>query len=274
MDSPKKVLTIAGSDSGGAAGLQADLKTLTALGVYGMSVVTAVTAQNSTTVSGVTWMTPQLLNAQFDAVLSDYGADAVKTGFLGQAELIVATSAKLQQYKPQHIIIDPVLVNHRGQSMFPSEVTDLYRNDLLPLATIITPNRHEAALLTNQPLPESTDLQTIRGMAKRLQSLGPRAVLIKGGRRDSKMVDILFDGDNFTEFESDAIETENTHGAGDTLSAAICAFLAKGDGLETPALSAVEVAVSHAHTFTNQAISRAKDWRLGAGHGPLSHFLE
>ncbi len=264
MTSPQKVLTIAGSDSGGAAGLQADLKTLTALGVYGMSVVTAVTAQNSSSVNGITWMTPQFLMDQLDAVLSDYGADAVKTGFLGQAQLIIAVSAKLQQYKPEHVIIDPVMVNHHGQPMFPATTTDIYRTYLLPLATLATPNRHEAALLTNHSLPESTELRAIRGMAKSLHRFGPRYVLIKGGRRDHKMVDILFDGSQFTDIESDAIDTSNTHGAGDTLSAAICAFLAKGEDVKT--------AVYHAHTFTHNAIKRAKDWQLGAGHGPLSHF--
>lgn len=264
MTPPKKVLTIAGSDSGGAAGLQADLKTLTALGVYGMSVVTAVTAQNSISVNGVTWMTPQFLMSQLDAVLSDYGADAVKTGFLGQAQLIIAASAKLQTYRPKHIVIDPVLVNHRGQPMFPPTTTDIYRTYLLPFATMITPNRHEAALLANHSLPESTELDAIRSIAKSLRRFGPRYVLIKGGRRNHKMVDILFDGSQFTHIEAKTIDSANTHGAGDTLSAAICAFLAKGQDVKT--------AVSHAHTFTHNAIKRAKDWQLGASHGPLAHF--
>lgn len=264
MTSPQKVLTIAGSDSGGAAGLQADLKTLTALGVYGMSAVTAVTAQNSVSVDEITWMSPQFLAAQLDAVLSDYGADAVKTGFLGKPELIIATSAKLQKYRPRHIIIDPVLVNHLGRPMFSPEITDLYRSYLLPLATIITPNRHEAALLTNSSLPESVDLPQLRGLAKALYRRSHRPILIKGGRNKTMVVDILFDGERFTHIEAELIDTMNTHGAGDTLSAAICAYLATSEDLET--------AVRHAHTFTHDAIKRAKDWQLGAGHGPLAHF--
>lgn len=264
MSSPKKVLTIAGSDSGGAAGLQADLKTLAALGVYGMSAITAVTAQNSISVNDVNWMTPQFLKSQLDAVLSDYGADAAKTGFLGRQQLIMATAAKLQQYALQQIVIDPVLVNHLGQPMFPSTITDLYRIYLLPLATVLTPNRHEAALLANSSLPNPDELHRIRGLAKTLHRLGSRTILIKGGHHDSKVVDILYDGERFTHIEAEAIDTPNTHGAGDTLSAAICAYLAQGKSVET--------AVRHAHTFTHNAIQRAQTWHLGAGHGPLAHF--
>ncbi|MCB9007426.1 MAG: bifunctional hydroxymethylpyrimidine kinase/phosphomethylpyrimidine kinase, partial [Ardenticatenaceae bacterium] len=144
---PVKLLTIGGSDSGGAAGIQADLKTWTALGGYGMSVLTAVTAQNSLTVKDVAWMTPQFVQAQLEAVLGDYGATAVKTGFLGRAELLIAVSAMLQKFKPSQVVIDPVLVNHRGQQMFPDVVRQLYLAYLLPLADLITPNLVETAVL-------------------------------------------------------------------------------------------------------------------------------
>jgi len=265
MLSPKKVLTIAGSDSGGAAGLQADLKTLTALGVYGMSAVTAVTAQNSVSVNDVTWMSAPFLQAQLDAVLSDYGADGVKTGFLGRPPLIITTSACLQRHRPPHIVIDPVLVNHRGESMFPAVITDLYRIYLLPLAAVLTPNLPEAALLTGRPLPPPDDLAAIQAMAQTLQRFGADTVLIKGGHDRHKMVDVLFDGLAFTLLAADRVDTPNTHGAGDTLSAAICAYLAKGADVKT--------AVRQAHAFTHNAIKHAQTWRLGTGHGPLAHFI-
>jgi hydroxymethylpyrimidine/phosphomethylpyrimidine kinase len=227
---PVKLLTIGGSDSGGAAGIQADLKTWTVLGGYGMSVITAVTAQNSQTVHDIAWMTPHFVQSQLEAVLGDYGATAVKTGFLGRAELVIAISALLQKYKPAHIIIDPVLVNHRGQSMFPDMVRQLYLAYLLPLADVVTPNLGETAVL----LPTST--------------IDSYADLCRAAVRQPH------------------IETSNTHGSGDTLSAAICAFLAQGLPLAE--------AVSQAQQFTHRAIERAAHWQLGGGHGPLGIFSE
>ena len=260
MDEPIKLLTIGGSDSGGAAGIQADLKTWTVLGGYGMSVLTAVTAQNSRTVQDVTWMTPQFVQSQLEAVLSDYGATAVKTGFLGRAELIIAISAMLQKYKPAHIVIDPVLVNHRGQSMFPDVVRQLYLAYLLPLADLVTPNLVETAVLLQTSTIDS-DARLHRA-ATQLHALGAKNILIKGFRDGAGLVDVLFDGQTFTEFRQPRIETQNTHGSGDTLSAAICAFLAQG----TPLVDAV----AHAQQFTHRAILRAANWQLGGGHGPLA----
>ncbi|MAU01780.1 MAG: bifunctional hydroxymethylpyrimidine kinase/phosphomethylpyrimidine kinase [Anaerolineaceae bacterium] len=264
MNEPVKLLTIGGSDSGGAAGIQADLKTWTVLGGYGMSVLTAVTAQNSLTVKDVAWMTPHFVQAQLDAVLSDYGAAAVKTGFLGRAELIILISGLLQKYKPAHIVIDPVLVNHRHQPMFSHEVNLLYYYYLLPLADLVTPNVTEAAVLLNTSTLDS--LGKIRRAAESLSRAGPRYILIKGFREREEVVDILFDGSKFTEFRQPFIETQNTHGAGDTLAAAICALLAKGEAMET--------AVAQAQQFTHHAIQRAANWQLGAGHGPLGIFSE
>lgn len=258
---PAKLLTIGGSDSGGAAGVQADLKTWTALGVYGMSALTAVTAQSSVSVNGVEWMSPRFLMAQLDAVLADYGADAVKTGFLGRADLIVAASAKLQTHRVRRVVIDPVLVNHRGEPMFSRTVTLAYLAYLLPLATLLTPNRREAALLTRSPLPAATELDRMRALARRLQQLGPQAVLVKGGRDGDEQVDVWVDGRSVHELRAPYIDTINTHGAGDTLSAAAAAFLAQGEALET--------AVRRAHAFTHQAIARAARWQLGHGHGPV-----
>lgn len=259
---PAKLLTIGGSDSGGAAGVQADLKTWTALRVYGMSALTAVTAQNSVSVDGVEWLSSRFLMAQLDAVLADYGADAAKTGFLGRPDLIVAASAKLQTYRVRHVVIDPVLVNHRGVPMFSHAVTLAYQSYLLPPATLLTPNRHEAALLAGSSLPEPTELGRIRGLARRLRQFGPQAVLVKGGRDGEERVDVFYDGRSCHDLRIPHIDTINTHGAGDTLSAAAAAFLALGDGVET--------AVRRAHAFTHHAIARAAGWQLGAGHGPVS----
>jgi len=228
---PPKLLTIGGSDSGGAAGLQADLKTWT---------------------------------AQLEAVLSDYGADAAKTGFLGRSDLIIAAAAKLQQYRPRHIVVDPVLVNHQGVPMFSTVTPKLYLAYLLPLADLITPNRAEAALLLNSSLPDSTHLRWLEGAARRLHQTGAQSVLIKGGRDGNHVVDLLFDGRTAHFYRSPRLDTINTHGAGDTLSAAVCAFLARGEGMET--------AVANARQFTYRAMQKAANWQLGQGHGPLAHW--
>ncbi|MCP4422235.1 MAG: bifunctional hydroxymethylpyrimidine kinase/phosphomethylpyrimidine kinase [Chloroflexi bacterium] len=262
MNEPPKLLTIGGSDSGGAAGVQADLKTWTVLGGYGMSVLTAVTAQNSLTVEEVAWMAPRFIRAQLEAVLSDYGATAVKTGFLGLAQHIITISAILQKYKLPYVVIDPVLVNHHGQMMFPDVVRQLYLVYLLPLADLVTPNLVETAVLLGTSSIDS--YSQIRHAAQRLHQLGAKHVLIKGFRDGAEMVDVLFDGEKYTDFRQPYIETENRHGSGDTLSAAICAFLARGEGMET--------AVNQAIQFTHQAMRRAANWHLGDGHGPLALF--
>ncbi len=262
MDEPVKLLTIGGSDSGGAAGIQADLKTWTVLGGYGMSAITAVTAQNSLTVQEVAWMTPQFVQAQLEAVLADYGAAAVKTGFLGRAELVIAVSALLQKYQPSAIVIDPVLVNHRGQTMFPNAVRQLYLAYLLPLADLVTPNLVETAVLLQTSSIDSYG--RLRQAATRLYKMGAKNVLIKGFRDGPDRVDVLFDGISFTNFPQPHIETQNTHGAGDVLSAAICAYLAQGMELKT--------AAAQAQQFTHRAIEEAASWHLGGGHGPLALF--
>lgn len=262
MNEPIKLLTIGGSDSGGAAGIQADLKTWTVLGGYGMSVVTAVTAQNSQTVQDVTWMSPRFVQSQLEAVLSDYGATAVKTGFLGRTELIIAVSAMLQKHKPAHVVIDPVLVNHRGQPMFPDLVRQFYLAYLLPIADLITPNLVETAVILQTSSIDS--YAKLRRATTRLHEFGAKNVLIKGFRDGVDLVDVLFDGQSFTDFRQPAIKTENTHGSGDVLSAAICAFLGQGYPLKD--------AVFQAQQFTHRAIQHAANWQLGGGHGPLSLF--
>jgi hydroxymethylpyrimidine kinase/phosphomethylpyrimidine kinase len=255
------VLTIAGSDSGGAAGLQADLKTFTALGVYGMSVVTVVTAQNSLRVEAVHPLPAEFVAAQLEAVLSDYGAAAVKTGFIGRTDLVRVIAQVLGGHKGLSLVVDPVLVNHRGETMFPDEVVDVYRHHLLPLAYLVTPNRREAELLTGTPV---NNVPAMAAAARTIQRLGATAVLITGLRDGDDVVDVLFDGREIDELRAPWIETTNTHGSGDTLSAAITAFLAQGQTLPE--------AVVQARRFSRAAIAAAVDWRLGAGHGPVNHW--
>lgn len=261
MNQPLKLLTVAGSDSGGAAGLQADLKSWTAVRAYGMSVITAVTAQNSHSVNAVQFMSTELVAAQLEAVLSDYGADGAKTGFIGRAELITVIASSLRTYTVPHLVVDPVLVNHKGQAMFPDEVVQAYQQHLLPLAEIVTPNCREAELLTGLPVTTLAEMETA---AARLHDLGPQNVLIKRGLLGDDVVDVLHDGTTMTHFRSPKIETNNTHGSGDMLAATICAFLAKEEGVET--------AVAQARTLTHNAIRHAAGWHLGSGHGPLAIY--
>lgn len=260
-EQPVKVLTIAGSDSGGAAGLQADLKTFAALGAYGMSVVTVVTAQNSQEVRAVLPLPADLVDDQLRAVFEDYGVDGLKTGFFGRADLILPIAERLAAYNPPFVVVDPVLVNHRGESMFPATVTRAYRDALLPLASVVTPNPEEAALLAGQSVDSVAGLAAA---AEKILELGPAYVLAKGYRDDDEMVDILVGADGLRSYRRPVIDTQNTHGSGDTLSAAICVFLAQG--LE------MADAVDKAREFTQEAIGRAVGWRLGQGHGPVWHL--
>jgi hydroxymethylpyrimidine/phosphomethylpyrimidine kinase len=255
---PIKVLTIAGSDSGGAAGLQADLKSFAALGAYGLSAITAVTAQNSLRVVGVHSLPPEFVAAQLDAVLSDYGAAAAKTGFIGRGELIGLIAAKLTAYQIRNLVVDPVLVNHKGEAMFTTAVSETYRAYLLPLADLLVPNWREAELLTNLPVG---NLREAEEAARRLVGQGAKAVLIKRIGVGNELVDLLFDGQTATHFRAPFIPTENTHGSGDALSAAITVFLGRGADLAT--------AVAQARQFVHEAIAAAVNWRLGAGHGPI-----
>jgi hydroxymethylpyrimidine kinase/phosphomethylpyrimidine kinase len=260
MTHPLSVLTIAGSDSGGAAGLQADLKTFTVLGVYGMSAITVVTAQNSVSVNAVRPLPPEFVAAQIEAVLSDYGADGIKTGFIGSVLLIETIASQLAAVNCS-IVIDPVLVNHKGAAMFDKTVAQAYIDHLFPLAILLTPNRHEAALLTGLPVNTIAEGETA---VVHLHQAGAKNILLKGILHAQQMWDILFDGQTLTHFHNPIIQTRNTHGSGDTLSAAVVAFLARGDRLET--------AVANARTFTHHALAHAQSWQLGQGHGPLNHL--
>jgi len=256
---PTKILTIGGSDSGGAAGIQADLKTLTILGVYGMSVLTVVTAQNSVRVTDLYRLSPDLVASQLDAVLGDYGAHGAKTGFLGDADIISVVASKLEAYKLADIVIDPVLVNHKGKSMFQEPVTVATIELLFPIADLITPNIREAELLIGREIDNADSSESA---ARQLISMGPNNVLITGRRDGPDVVDLFFDGTTVTEFRSPWIETINRHGSGDTFSAAICALLSFD-------ITMIE-AIKEARMFSEAAINGAKEWRLGAGHGPVN----
>jgi hydroxymethylpyrimidine/phosphomethylpyrimidine kinase len=263
---PAKLLTIAGSDSGGAAGLQADLKTWTALGVYGMSVITAVTAQNSLAVSGIQYLSPTFVAAQLEAVLTDYGAQAVKTGFIGQPSLIMTIAEVLNRFEGFSLVVDPVLVDHRGSFMFNQEIIAAYRELLLPQAHLITPNWQEAALLAELPLDQTVELPFLEKIMAEFHSLGTQNILVTGFYSSTQIVDYWSDGQQLRAFSSPLINTSNDHGSGDTLSAAISAFLAQGESMGQ--------AIVKARKYTARALRNAIQWRLGQGHGPLSHFPE
>lgn len=267
---PVKILSIAGSDSGGAAGLQADLRTFAALGAHGLCGLTVVTAQNSWGVTAVHPLPAPFLAAQLDAIFDDYGSvgdgvGAVKTGFLARVELVQTVAAKLAQRRARHIVIDPVLVNYQGEPMFPPEVVRAYRVLLLPLATAVSPNLHELLLLTGQPPETELTLAQAKTAVCQLHALGPRTVLAKGLRDGGDMVDLFYDGVELHELRSPWLPTNNRKGSGDTLSAALAVFLARGLEIKT--------AVFRAHQFTQSALAQAASWQLGHGPGPLAHWL-
>ncbi len=254
-----KALTIAGSDSGGGAGIQADLKTFAALGVYGTSVVTSVTAQNTRGVSGVHNLPPSFVAAQLDAVLGDIGAAAAKTGMLATAGIIAAVAGKIKEYRLERLVVDPVMVAKSGDHLLEPAARETLRRELLPLALVVTPNLHEACALTGQEIRDVADMERA---ARTLHGFGPSYVVIKGGHLEGAATDVLYDGRDFRYFKSERIATENTHGTGCTFSAAITAGLARG-------LSVPE-AVSEAKDYITTALTFAMD--IGGGHGPTHHL--
>jgi hydroxymethylpyrimidine/phosphomethylpyrimidine kinase len=256
-----KALTIAGSDSGGGAGIQADLKTFQELGVFGMSALTAVTAQNTKGVQGVYPMSAEAVVAQITSIGEDLGPDAVKTGMLFNAEIIEGVSREIARYKWRNVVIDPVMIAKGGASLLQKEAISAMKEYLIPLSMVITPNIPEAEVLTG--LTIKTD-QDKKDAARKLHDIGARNVLIKGGHDDAEndATDLLFDGQNFYEFRSKRIQTVNTHGTGCTFSAAITAGLAEG--------LTVLNAVGCAKKFIQAAIE--DDLQLGSGHGPTNHW--
>ena len=255
----KRVLTIAGSDSGGGAGIQADLKTIAALGGYGMSVITALTAQNTTGVQGVFEVPVSFIEKQFDSVASDIGIDAAKTGMLASSDIIEAVAKKLVRYKVPKIVVDPVMVAKGGSRLLAPEAREALIRHLLPLACVLTPNIPEAETIAGMKI---RSLAGMKKAAAAIHEMGPQNVLVKGGHMKGEALDILFDGEAFHEFVSPRIETKDTHGTGCTLASAIATYLAKG-------LSAPD-AVAAAKEYVTLAIRNA--FRLGRGHGPTNHM--
>ena len=256
-------LTIAGSDSSGGAGIQADLKTFAALGVYGASVITALTAQNTTGVSGIHQVPAEFVTAQIDAVFSDLAVGAVKIGMVAQLDNIDAIAAGLKRWSPKHVVLDPVIVATSGDRLLASEAIEALRSKLIPCASIITPNLPEAAALLDEPVAESE--AAVEHQGKRLLAMGCRAVLIKGGHGEgAESIDYLIDPQGTRALAAPRVATKNTHGTGCSLSSAIAAGLAKGEGLET--------AVGNAKAWISAAISAADRFSVGHGHGPIHHF--
>lgn len=254
-----KALTIAGSDSGGGAGIQADLKTFAARGVYGTSAITAITAQNTLGVTDVVELPPSIIAAQIDAVLSDIGADAAKTGMLSSVPIIETVASKLREWKIERLVVDPVMVAKSGDRLLREDAVHALKTQMLPLALVVTPNLPEAAVLAGHEVQTRAEMERA---AHTIAALGPCYVVIKGGHGTGDPLDLLFDGERFTEYSSERIHTRNTQGTGCTFSAAIGAELAKGAGV----LQAVEIAKQ----YVKQAMQSAPN--IGGGHGPLNHF--
>lgn len=261
----KRALTIAGSDSGGGAGIQADLKTFSALGVYGMSALTAITAQNTIGVQDVFELPPDFVGLQIDSVMSDIGADAVKTGMIANAAIIEVIAGKVRQWGIQNLVVDPVMVAKSGDALLRPDARDALINRLLPLARVVTPNLHEARVLTGLEIRTLADM---RQAAVVIHTLGPRSVVVKGGHleTDAESIDVLFDGREFYEFAAPRVQTANTHGTGCTFASAIAAGLAKSQS--------VFESVQAAKDYLTGALRSAANWHLGQGHGPVDHFWE
>jgi hydroxymethylpyrimidine/phosphomethylpyrimidine kinase len=256
-------VTIAGSDSGGGAGIQADLKTFAALGVYGASVITALTAQNTKGVFGIHDVPPEFIMAQIDAVFSDLAVDALKIGMLSHPGVIEAVAAGLDRHHQTNVVLDPVMVATSGDRLLASEAVEVLRRELIPRALLITPNLPEAAALLDAPLATSETM--MRSQGERLLALGAKAVLIKGGHAaGAESIDLLVESTAVARLASERVATKNTHGTGCTLSAAIAAGLAKG--LRLPD------AVREAKAYVTAAIAAADRLDIGSGYGPVHHF--
>ena len=255
--------TIAGSDSGGGAGIQADLKTFSALGVYGASILTAVTAQNTKGVAAIHDVPPHIIAAQIDAVFADFAVAAVKIGMLSVPLAIGTVAAGLERWRQTHVVLDPVMVASSGDRLLAPEAVELLKRELIPRALVITPNLHEAAALLGAPLARSED--EMRAQAEALLGIGAKAVLIKGGHaQNADATDLLVTPAAVARFTAEKIDTQNTHGTGCTLSAAIAAGLAQGATLAD--------AVASAKAYVTAAIAAADELEIGHGRGPVHHF--
>lgn len=256
---PVKAMTIAGSDSGAGAGIQADLKTFAALDVYGTSVVTAVTAQNTRGVFAVAEVPEEVIAIQIDSVFEDIGADAVKTGMLSAASIVEIVASRLEAWGVAALVVDPVMVAKGGEPLLQQNAVAALKQHLLPLALVVTPNIPEAEVLSGIAIDSP---RAARDAARAIAELGPRYVVIKGGHLAGKATDIVYDGQTFTEFSAERIDTQNTHGTGCTFSAAITAHLACG----LAPLAAIEAA----KVWLTGAIRES--YAIGDGHSPVNHF--
>ena len=257
----KRILTIAGSDSGGGAGIQADLKTITVLGGYGMSAITALTAQNTVGVQGVHPVPVDFIRLQIEAVLSDIGTDAVKTGMLATPDIVKTVTEELKRFKVEVVVVDPVMVAKSGDALLSEDARETLKESLLPMAYLVTPNLPEASVLCGFPVK---DLEDMKEAARVIRSMGPRYVLIKGGHLEKEAVDLLFDGEGFERYEALRLSNRNTHGTGCTYSAALATLLAQG--------LPVHDAVAEAKRFITRAIRQGLNF--GSGHGPTNHYAQ
>ena len=254
-------MTIAGSDSGAGAGIQADLKAFAAMGVYGTSVLTAITAQNTHGVTEAYELPASIIGAQVDAVLSDIGADAVKTGMLSSSAVIDCVVEKLRSYAVEKLVVDPVMVAQAGSRLLREDAVEALRRDLMPMASLVTPNRWEAEVLSGRSV---TDVAEARLAARELVLMGARSALVKGGHIHGPPTDVLFDGSEFTEFTAERVQTTSTHGTGCTLASAIAACVARGQS--------VQDAVAAGKEYVTGAIRAAQP--IGGGNGPVNHFYK
>ncbi len=255
----KTALTIAGSDCSGGAGIQADLKTMSALGVFGMSVIVSIVAENTSRVLSVEDVSPEMIAAQIDAVFEDIPVDAVKVGMLSTPDCMRAVAEKLMQYQPVHTVIDPVMYAKNGSPLMQEDSIDTLIQTIIPLATLLTPNIPEAEKISGRRIETIEDM---KAAAKEIRKMGAKAVLVKGGHYIGDASDILYDGTEYRTFVHRRIETKNTHGTGCTLSSAIASYLALGRPLEQ--------AVEQAKEYVTGAIEHALE--LGKGCGPTHHF--
>ena len=256
---PCVALTIAGSDSGGGAGIQADLKTFQRFGVYGTSALTLVTAQNTLGVRGIHLLSPELVVAQIEAIAEDFEVGAAKTGALGSAEIIEAVAAAIEKHTLPHLVVDPVMISKHGDPLLATGAIDVLKARLFPKASLVTPNLHEAAALLGRAVGSES---AMRDAARAVCDLGAAAALVKGGHLPGgEAVDLLYDGSEFVRLAAPRIETPHTHGTGCTYSAAIAALLARGEALVD--------AVREAKDFISRAIAGAPG--VGRGHGPVDH---
>ncbi|MBI3469335.1 MAG: bifunctional hydroxymethylpyrimidine kinase/phosphomethylpyrimidine kinase [Planctomycetes bacterium] len=252
-----RVLIIAGSDSGGGAGIQADLKTVSALGAFGMTAITALTAQNTAGVFGIVEIAPEFVAQQVEVCVRDIGCDAVKTGMLPNAAIIEGVAAKVQEHALHPLVVDPVMAAKSGEPLLKTDAVNALKARLFPLAAVVTPNLHEAGVLTGRKV---RTLEEMRDVARAIHGLGPQSVVIKGGHLEGAASDVLFDGRDFSEFRGERIETQHSHGTGCIFASAIAAGLAHG--------KSVSASVASAKEFVTEAIRSGLP--IGKGHGPAN----